>query len=347
MKHSFYARNMNLRSRRLAREIFETLFRMKKLLLFWSMILGFGTALSAQTSVAKGHIGLYTKDIGKIKVTVVTDGHLPVKPVQAEFAQRVDSVKVAETLKNGFSSPREVDLAMNVLLLEHGEKLILIDAGAGTVFGDGCGHLAENLSYAGISPEEITDVVLTHAHPDHIGGLTGSNGKPMYPNAEVWLSDIEYDFWTASAPDFSKSTMTDTAHMRMLVEVAQRNIEAAGNRLRLFHDGDTLLGCLQMVIAPGHTPGHSIIRIFSDNEELYHIADVVHSEILSFEHPEWIYNSDTDYSVAIETRKEVLGRMADAKTLFFAYHLPWPGLGYATREGKAFEWHPQRVSMPY
>lgn len=100
------------------------------------------------------------------------------------------------------------------------------------------------------------------------------------------------------------------------MEVAQRNIEAAGNRLRLFHDGDTLLGCLQMVIAPGHTPGHSIIRIFSDNEELYHIADVVHSEILSFEHPEWIYNSDTDYSVAIETRKEVLGRMADAKRCF-------------------------------
>lgn len=347
MKHSSYTHNMSLRPLCSATEALKTLFQMRKSLLLWIMIFGLGTVLFARPSGVKGHIGLYTTNIGKIKVTVVTDGHLPVNPVQAEFAQRVDSAKVAETLKNGFSSPTEVDLAMNVLLLDYDGKLILIDAGAGNVFGSGCGRLAENLSYAGISPEKITDIVLTHAHPDHIGGLTDSSGKPAYPNAEVWLSDTEYDFWINPAPDFSESTMTDTAHMQMLVEVAQKNIKAVGDRLRLFRDGEILLGCLQMVIAPGHTPGHSIIRIFSDNKELYHIADVVHSEILSFTHPEWIYNSDTDYRMAIETRKEVLGRMADTKKLFFAYHLPWPGLGYATRMGDAFEWHPQRIPMPY
>lgn len=321
---------------------------MKRLFLIFICIPGVWFCTFAQNSIGHGHIGLYTMTVGEIKLTVITDGHLPVNPVQAEFAQRIDSTKVAKTLENHFSSPVEVDLAMNVLLLECGDKRVLIDTGAGGIFGNDSGHLGENLAYAGLSPKDVTDVVLSHAHPDHIGGLTDKrSGELLYPNADVWISKEEYTFWLSDIPDFSKSTMTDKTHMQMLVQVARRNINAAKNRLRMYNDGDTLLGCLQMLVVPGHTPGHSIIKIYSGNEELFHIADIVHSEIISFEHPDWIYNSDTDYKMAIKTRKEILGKMAETKSMFFAYHLPWPGFGYAIRKGKVFVWQPLRIAMPY
>lgn len=277
------------------------------------------TNLFAQERIGQNRIGLYTMNIGKIEAVVISDGHLCVNPVQAEFAQRIDSTKVAQTLQNRFAPATEVDLAMNILLLSFGNRLLLIDAGAGYVFGSESGRLAENLRYAGIAPEKITDIVITHAHPDHIGGLADQNRMPVFPNAKIHLSREEYDFWMTPNPDFSKSTMTDKQHMKMLVDVAQRNIRSVMDRL----------------------------HIFQRNEELYHIADVVHSEIISFEHPEWIYNSDTDYKEGIETRRKTLEQLANSGSLFFAYHLPWPGLGYVKSTAGGYKWVQKRVVMPY
>lgn len=312
-----------------------------------AITLGTISSLSLQGQTVTKPIGLYTMNIGAIEMVVISDGHLLVNPVQAEFAQGVDSSEVAETLKKHFSPSAEIDLAMNILLLKTKNRYILIDAGAGYVFGEGSGKLAENLRYAGISPGHITDIVLTHAHTDHIGGLTDREGKLVFPNAEVYLAREEYDFWMSPEPDFSKSTMTDKKHMSMLVDVAQRNIRTVDEKLHLFKDGDDLFGCMQVNIAPGYTPGHSIIRIYSQKEELYHIADIVHSEIISFLHPEWIYNSDTDYLLGIETRRKVLEQMTNSKALFFAYHLPWPGLGYVRSKADGYEWVQKRITMPY
>lgn len=305
------------------------------------------TNLFAQERIGQNRIGLYTMNIGKIEAVVISDGHLCVNPVQTEFAQRIDSAKVAQTLQNRFAPTTEIDLAMNVLLLSFGNRLVLIDAGAGYVFGSESGRLVENLQYAGIAPEKITDIVITHAHPDHIGGLTDKEGNLLFPNAEIYLARKEYDFWMSPTPDFSKSTMTDKKHMEMLVDVAQKNIRSITNKLHLFQKNEELLGCLQMIPAPGHTPGHTIIRIYSENEELYHIADVVHSEIISFEHPEWIYNSDTDYNEGIETRRKTLEQLANSGSLFFAYHLPWPGLGYVKSTARGYKWVQKRIVMPY
>lgn len=144
----------------------------------------------------------------------------------------------------------------------------MIDAGAGYVFGSESGRLATNLRYAGIEPDKVTDIVLTHAHPDHIGGLTDKGGNPVFPNADIYLAREEYDFWMSSDPDFSQSTMTDKAHMTMLVDVAQKNIRSVTGRLHLFQKNEELLDCLEMIPAPGHTPGHTIIRIYSGEEEL-------------------------------------------------------------------------------
>lgn len=141
--------------------------------------------------------------------------------------------------------------------------------------------------------------------------------------------------------------MTDKAHMKMMVNVAQRNIRVLAGKLHLFQDGDNLLDCMQINIVPGHTPGHSMIRIYSENEDLYHIADVVHSDIISFEHPEWIYNSDTDYRLGIETRRKVLEQMVTSGALFFASHLPWPGLGYVKTNAGGYQWIQKKIAMPY
>lgn len=311
------------------------------------MAIGLTAQLSAQGQISKKHIGLYTMNIGKIEAVVITDGYLPVNPVQTEFAQRVDFSEVSKTLRNHFSSETEIDLAMNMLLLKTANRTILIDAGAGTVFGEESGRLAENLRYAGILPDAVTDIVLTHAHPDHVGGLTDREENLVFPNAAVYLAQAEYDFWMSLEPDFSKSTMTDKAHMKMMVDVAQRNIRVLAGKLHLFQDGDNLLDCMQINIVPGHTPGHSMIRIYSENEDLYHIADVVHSDIISFEHPEWIYNSDTDYRLGIETRRKVLEQMATSGALFFASHLPWPGLGYVKTNAGGYQWIQKKIAMPY
>ena len=152
---------------------------MKKILLAVTIIFSLNICLYAQKQMDFNHIGLYTMHIGKIEAIVISDGHLCVNPVQAEFAQRIDSTKVAQTLQKHFAPATEIDLAMNILLLKIGNRYVLIDAGAGNVFGSESGRLAENLRYAGIAPEEIADIIITHAHPDHIGGLTDKEGNPV------------------------------------------------------------------------------------------------------------------------------------------------------------------------
>ncbi len=158
---------------------------MKKILLVATIIFSLNVCLFAQKQENFNHIGLYTMRIGKIEAIVISDGHLCVNPVQAEFAQRIDSVKVAKTLQEHFAPVTEVDLAMNILLLKIGNRYVLIDAGAGYVFGCESGWLAANLSYAGIQPDKVTDIIITHAHPDHIGGLTDKKGNLVFPNAEI------------------------------------------------------------------------------------------------------------------------------------------------------------------
>lgn len=305
------------------------------------------TSLPLEGQSAPKHLGLHTMKIGEIEAIVISDGHLVVNPVQAEFAPCTDFIQVADVLRDHFASTSEVDLGMNILLLKIRSRIILIDAGAGHVFGTESGWLTSNLRYAEIAPDQITDIVLTHAHPDHIGGLTSPEGDLLFPNAEVHLAQTEYDFWMSPKPDFSKSTMTDKSHMEMLVEVAQKTLRAVEGKLHLFHGGEELLGCMQLIPAPGHTPGHTAIRIYSQGEELYHLADVVHSETLSFTHPEWIYNSDTDSALGIVTRQKMLAQMATSKALFFSYHLPWPGLGYVKSDANGYRWIPKRIVMPY
>ena len=121
----------------------------------------------------------------------------------------------------------------------------------------------------------------------------------------------------------------------------QDRLEFIKPQLQLTEPGDLLFNCIHLIAAPGHTPGHIIIRIFSGDEELIHIADIVHSEVLLFPNPEWGFIFDTDFEQAVATRTKVLNQLAQKQILTLAYHLPWPGLGHMRHKNNAFDWVPE------
>lgn len=283
--------------------------------------------------------------LGKLALTIVTDGHILMKPVQPNFAPDVSPDTVNKMLEDNFASKSAVDLGINILVIKSADKTILIDTGCGANFGQASGWLTGNLVKAGIAPEEITDVVITHAHPDHIGGISNGN-KLIFPNAKVYLSRIEHDFWLSPKPDFSKSKIHDEALKTMVTKVARENITVAKEHLHLFEDGDCLLDCINIKLAPGHTPGHTVFNIFSEGEELFHVADLVHSPILVFEHPEWGFEGDTDFDLAVKSRVKVLKDLSLKRAMVFSYHLPWPGLGHVRTKDRGFEWVQTPFALP-
>ncbi|MFW0717467.1 hypothetical protein [Pedobacter sp. N23S346] len=179
-----------------------------------------------------------------------------------------------------------------------------------------------------------------------MGGLTDKSGQIIFQNASIYLSRLEHDFWMSAEPNFSKSKIKDEGLKKLVVEVAKKNIAALKPRLHLLEDGDEILDCIKVQLAPGHTPGHFVSQVFSGQEKLFHIADLVHSAILVIAHPEWGFEGDTDFELAVKSRVRVLKELADSRSMVFSYHLPWPGLGHIRQNRKGFEWGQELSSLP-
>ena len=229
---------------------------------------------------------------------------------------------------------------------EHRNKYLLETTGCGAAFGSGSGWLTSSLADAGIHPADVTDVVLTHAHPDHIGGLLGPDSSLTFPHAQIHISDIEYKFWIQDAPDFSKSALNNTDTIRQVISSTHAALKVLRPRLQFFADGDQLWGFIRLQKAAGHTPGHTLVHIFSDGDELVHIADLLHSDALQFAHPDWAFYGDTDRELAAATRQQVLAALSAGRKKVFAYHLPWPGIGHARRKGDEYEWVVESHPIP-
>jgi glyoxylase-like metal-dependent hydrolase (beta-lactamase superfamily II) len=284
--------------------------------------------------------------LGELQLTIITDGHLELKPVQETFpnGSEVDEQRL---LREHFRPTTSVDLGMNILVIKKGEQQILIDTGTGNGFGAGSGWLLSSMADAGIQPADITQVVISHAHPDHIGGLLTNDGKPVFANAQIYLSRLEHAFWMAAEQDFTKCKFPDKKLLQVFAANTKKTLTTLQSRIHLFEHKAELFGCLRMEIAPGHTPGHTVTHIFSGNEEIVHIADLMHSDVLLFPHPEWGFNGDTDLELATATRKQVLQQLASTETKVFAYHLPWPGLGRVKIKDDAYEWIAETYAYPY
>ena len=177
-----------------------------------------------------------------------------------------------------------------------GQARVLIDTGAGTELGTGLAKLTQNLTAIGIHPQDIDTVIITHAHPDHIGGIVAPDGKLTFPNARYYISEAEWQFWMAPTVDVSSLLVPDTFKQGILA-AARKHLGAIANRVNQFQPDQEIIPGIVAIAAPGHTPGQSALKIESEGSQLIVAADVFFNEAFDLEHPDWQTGFDLDGSV--------------------------------------------------
>jgi len=283
--------------------------------------------------------------IGEYEATIVSDGSLPLGKPEPAFPASPPN-EIQELLTRNFLQPDAATLEQNALILNTGRQLILFDTGMGEsmgpaskMFGPTTGKLLANMRAAGIEPEQIDMVVLTHAHCDHCWALVDANGNRNFPNAQVAISEVDLKFWTDDAnkrgPDF----------MVPFIDGAKKNLSAYRDRMVMVRDEQPVVPGVTALSTPGHTLGHTVYAISSGNTTVVNTGDLAHHHILLLRQPLWEFSFDTDPKLSAQTRSRMLDRLAKDKHAVLSYHFPWPGLGHVAREGSGYGWYAEPMNV--
>jgi glyoxylase-like metal-dependent hydrolase (beta-lactamase superfamily II) len=280
--------------------------------------------------------GYYRLMLGDFEVTVLRDGSLS---LPASILTNTTEAATEKALARNFQkSPFEA--SDNAFLINTGAKLVLIDTGSGSLMGPTAGNLLTNLKASGYRPEQIDEVYLTHMHPDHAGGLMAA-GKLAFPNAVLRADRHEAAFWLSEANlEKSPATMKDFFRGAM----AAVNPYIAAGKFKPFEGDTQLVPGIEVIAAPGHTPGHSIYSIESRDQKLVLWGDLVHVAAVQFREPSVTILFDVDSQNAAKQRQHAYADAAKAGYLVGTAHLPFPGIGHLRAEGKGYAWVPVNFS---
>ncbi len=276
--------------------------------------------------------------VGDAEVTVVSDGPLPLGDPSGTFIG-IPKEEVKKMLVEHFLSPDNVVLEQNSPIVNTGDKLVLFDTGMGSskAFGPTTGRQQKSMAEAGIKPEDIDAVVLSHAHIDHIGGIVDANDKPLFPNAQYYIAQSDFDFWT----DEGKLG----GPLKDFVVHARKNLLPVRDRLVFFKDGQEFLPGVQAMAAPGHTVGHHMFMVTSNGKSFAFLGDLTHHAVLLLEKPLMEFSYDTDPKQAAQTRVKMLDMLAANKIPVMSYHFAWPGYGHVAKSGDGFRYFPEPMVM--
>jgi glyoxylase-like metal-dependent hydrolase (beta-lactamase superfamily II) len=282
--------------------------------------------------------GYYRMALGDLEITALYDGYID---LDTKILSNASPAEVQRLLTRMFLAGQKVQTAVNAFLINAGGKLILVDTGAAKAFGPTLGFIGANLKAAGYSPEQVDVVLLTHLHADHAAGLLDAEGKPLFPNAEVRVTQADSDFWlseeiAAKAPEGFRPFF-------QMARTAAAPYQAAG-KWKTFSGEAELAPGIHAVDAHGHTPGHTAYLIESKGERLLIVGDAVHSHAVQFARPEVAIEFDSDKKQAVIARKKLFAFAAKEKLAVAGMHLPFPGIGHVRTEGKGYAWVPVEFS---
>jgi len=255
--------------------------------------------------------GYYRFALGDFKVTSISDGQFSIPTTN--FAVNASPTSIHALLQTFGLNPEMAQAALNVTLIETGDALVLFDTG-GKGLSPATGSLSAALSQIGISPEDITHVAFTHAHPDHVGGTIDADGNPIFSNAHYFMAETEWNHWLSlegPTPEFIAN-----------------HILPLEDQMTLFQGDEEILPGIYAISTPGHTPGHMAYSISSNDEKLVVTGDTSNHYVMSLKNPDWHFGFDSDPEQATKTRIALFNHLAEENIKVLAYHFPFPGVGH-------------------
>ncbi|MFC5388214.1 MBL fold metallo-hydrolase [Brevundimonas bullata] len=277
-------------------------------------------ASAAATTVAASP-DVHPFTIGALQAYALLDGRLTVPNDSKTLGVGRTQAEVSAVLTAAGLSADKIDLDIQPLLVRDGERVVLFDTGAGSQMGTE-GKLLASLRAAGVEPAQITDILISHGHGDHVGGLLDASGALVFPNAAIRMTAAE---WAALKANKDMAAL----------------VAGITPKVQTFQPGAQVLPNILAVAVNGHTPGHTAYEITSGDQSLLYIGDTAHHSVISVQQPDWTIAFDGDAPTAQASRKALLQGAAERNTRIYAVHFPWPGLGRVTKQGETLVWTPE------
>ena len=296
------------------------------------------TSLAKMTMPTNQAPYFYRFKLGDAQATVISDGPLPLGAPGGSFLG-LSKEEIERQLTANFLPTDNIVLEQNILVMTINGKTVLFDTGMGSVkaFGPATGQLMKTLKAAGIDPAGVDAVILSHAHIDHCGGVMSDAGKRNFPNAQIYITQTDYDYWTNEATVGPKlKTFYDQAH---------KNLTPNRDRLHFVKDNEEFLPGITALYAVGHTVGHCVFMINSAGKSLCYIGDLTHHPVLLMEKPLTEFAYDTDPKQSARSRVRMLTMLASNRIPVLAYHFAWPGMGHVVTFNDGFRYLPAPMEM--
>jgi glyoxylase-like metal-dependent hydrolase (beta-lactamase superfamily II) len=284
--------------------------------------------VASSSSDVNPNEGFHQIEVGDVVVTALSDGFMKGGD---RVVRGIDQPMVEATLRASSRFPANVDV--NAFVIAHGDRKLLVDTGSGHYMGRNAGRLANNLEASGVSAEEIDTVLLTHIHPDHVGGLTEADGTARFPNAELLINSREYAFWMEGAAD----AWVKDEERALFLDCPREQIHPYMDRVRLISGDAEVFPYVTAMHYPGHTPGHSICMISSKRSKLLIWGDTVHVPEVQTAFPEAGVVFDVDASQAAVSRRKVFELAVSEQLPLLGMHTQHGGLFHLERDRAAFK----------